>query len=71
MQACLYEPLFYEWTIWRKPNTEEKRSFCEVAWTLIYGNIRRKLCNRRTRNWDKEEKVLCSSKNMFEKYTFL
>lgn len=34
MQACLYEPLFYEWTIWRKPNTEEKRSFFEVAWTI-------------------------------------
>ena len=21
----MYEPPFYEWTIWRKPNTEEKR----------------------------------------------
>lgn len=33
MQAGLQEPLFYECTIWRKPNTEEKRSFFEVAWT--------------------------------------
>lgn len=33
----------YEWTIWREPNTEEKRSFFEVAWTYhmaTYGESR-------------------------------
>lgn len=35
MQACLYEHLFYEWTIWRMPYSEEKRSEFELAFRLI------------------------------------
>lgn len=29
-------------SIWRKPNTEKKRSFCKVAWAKRVGNIGRK-----------------------------
>ena len=36
MQACLYEHLFYEWTIWRMPYSEKKRSGFELAFRLIY-----------------------------------
>ena len=32
-QACLQASPYCECPIWRKPNTEEKRSFFEVAWT--------------------------------------
>ncbi len=30
-------------SIWRKPNTEKKRSFCKVAWAKRVGNIGRML----------------------------
>ena len=33
MGACSQYRLFLMADIWRKPNTEEKRSFFEVAWT--------------------------------------
>ena len=34
-QACLQASPYCECPIWRKPNTEEKRSFFEVAWTRL------------------------------------
>ena len=44
MQACLYEPLYYEWTIWRKPNSEMKRSGIE----LQFGEMRREAAEQMT-----------------------
>ena len=38
MQACLYESLFYEWTVWRKPYSEMKRSGMELLHGLMRKN---------------------------------
>ena len=39
MQACLYEHLFYEWTIWRMPYSEKKRNEFELAFR-VFGECR-------------------------------
>lgn len=39
MQACLYEHLFYEWTIWRMPNSEMERSGIELLHGMKYHYI--------------------------------